>query len=349
MRIKRPLLLLAAAIVLAVPTASIFQGVVFADYPKLNNRSLTIGTTEPGEATEYVFTWRWPTNTSVGSVRFLLCLDAYVTDPCSSTPNGDFSGAILTNQTGALGGFNVYSQTANELIIGRGSSGNTGTGQYSFEFDDVVNPTGTHHRFYVQIFSYTSIDGSGIPTHMSSVATATATPIMINTEVPQILYFCAGLTVTEWCADVSGNFIDYGDLSSDFGHNATSQFGVATNATGGYVVTINGNTMASGNKLIEPLSIPSAFATGVPQFGLNLRANTNPANGQDVTGVGVGVVATDYDTPDLFKYADGDMVALATTGTMFNTYTVTYIVNIPPDQPSGIYNTTIAYICTAAF
>jgi hypothetical protein len=163
------------------------------------------------------------------------------------------------------------------------------------------------------------------------------------------LFFCAGLTIDLWCQTVTGNQIDYGNLSPILESASTSQFGVATNAVGGYVVTANGDTMTAGNKTIANLTAPAANTPGTPQFGINLRANTNPALGQDIAGLGIGVVAANYDTPDQFSYTDGSVVALGSTGTLFDIFTVTYIVNIPPDQPSGIYNTTITYICTAAF
>lgn len=324
--------------------------VAFAqDYPRLQNRSLTIGSSVPGETTDWRFSWRFPSNTSVGSIRMLVCADVYVLDPCSFTPDADLSAATLASQTGPLGGFAISSQTANELILSRPSAGASGTGQYTYNFDNVVNPTGLHSRFFVQLFAYSSIDASGTPHHRASVASATAEPIMINSVVPPILFFCAGLSISEWCEDVNGNFIDYGDFAPFVTYYATSQFGAATNALGGYVVTINGDTLTSGNKTITPIGALAANTPGIGQFGLNLRANTDPPGGADVVGAGIGVVHPDYDTPDMFLYRDGDIVASAATGTLFNIYTATYIVNIDPDQPTGIYNTTIAYICTAAF
>ncbi len=349
MNIRRVLCLLVlffpmcALILLSVSRAAAF------DYPRLISRSLSLGTTEPGVSTDYTFSWRWPSSSSIGSVRFLLCSDPYVLDTCSSTPPGDFSGAVLDSQSGALGGFGISNQSANEIVISRGLSGATGTGQYTFVFDDVINPTGLQQPFFVQIFTYSSTDASGTPSHVSSVANATTTAIGINTKVPPILYFCAALTISEWCNHVSGSYIDYGDLSAVVTDLGNSQFGVATNALGGYVVTVNGKTMTSGNKEIAAITVPSASSIGTAQFGINLRANTDPPTGQDAIGTGIGTVAADYDTPDMFLYNDGDVVASAVTGSMFNTYTVTYVVNVPSDQPSGVYNTTITYICTASF
>lgn len=348
MRIKRLVAGLLFAVIVLGGSSLVVQNAAAADYPKLQVRSLAIGTSVPGETTDYTFSWRYPSNTTVRSVRMQLCFDAYVEDACASTPPGDFSSATLTSQTGAVTGFTVASQAADEILLTR-AAGAAGTGQSTYVFDGVVNPTGVHSVFFVRIYTYASVDGTGTPNHMSSVANATAEPIVITTEVPPILFFCAGLTVSDWCESVAGDHIDYGSLDPCVTDVGTSQFGVATNAIGGYVVTANGNTLTSGNKQITNLDIltPNTPCTG--QFGLNLRANTGPPAGADVTGAGIGVVAPGYNVPDQFKFVDGETIATAATGTMWNTYTVTYIVNIDNDQPSGIYNTTIAYICTAAF
>lgn len=343
-------IVLGAVTLLGVVCLQIFNTVRAQEIPKLLQRTLNIHTSEPGAVTDYTMSWRLPSNATVGSVRLELCIDPYLNDPCSYTPDGDFSGAVLDpgDQSGAVTGFSILSQTANEIILTR-TPNVVGTGLSTYNFHNIQNPTGIHASFYVRVYIYTSADASGVPIFHAGIGSATASPIMITTTVPPILYFCAAITIDEWCDSISGNFINYGELDPVNGHSATSQFGVATNAPGGYIVTVTGNTMTSGNKVIESSGLLEPFTPGVPQFGLNLRANTLPAIGQDVLGAGIGVVAPDYDVPDLFKFNSGDVVASAPTGSMFNTYTVTYIVNVPPDLPAGIYNTTIAYTCTAAF
>ena len=338
------LIALVLLIVLAYPVVPFVSA---ADYPKLPNRSLALGSTIPGATTRYTVSWMYSTATTVGSIRLEMCTNGVPDDPCTS-PNGDMSAATLFSQTGETG-FAIDSQTTNSILLTRAPDAVDTSTQTTYVFDDVGNPTGLQKTFYLRISTYASADGSGTFNHFSSAVNATAEPIVITTEVPPILYFCAGLTIDTWCDNVVGDYIDYGNLSAVTGHYATSQFGVATNAPGGYGVTINGNTMTSGTRTIPQLLAPAAFTTGVAQFGLNLRANTNPATGQDVSGEGIGTVDSDYDVPDLFQYINGDNVANSVTGTMFNIFTVTYIVNIPATQPSGVYNTTIAYICTAAF
>jgi hypothetical protein len=317
-----------------------------ADYPKLNNRSLSIGDATPGATTQYALSWAYPSATTIGSIRFLLCDSAVIEDPCVA-PSGDFSTATLFSQAG-ITGFSINSQTANEILLTRAPAA-ASTVQSSYVFNSITNPIGLPDKFFVRILTYPTGDGSGGFNHASSVVNSTTAPIQINTEVPPILYFCAALTIDLYCQNISGNQLNYGTLSPATGNYATSQFGTATNAVGGYVVTINGNTMTSGFRTISATTTPTAFTTGVGQFGLNLRANTSPAIGQDPTGLGISTVDPDYDTPDAFQFINGDTVAAAVTGTLFDIFTVTYIVNVPPDQAAGVYSTTIAYICTAAF
>lgn len=337
---------LVALVLLIVISLSYLAQTQAADYPKLNNRSLSLGDTSPGVATDYTLSWQYPAPTTIGSIRLEVCTDGFIDNPCVN-PSADLSAATLINQTG-ITGFSILSQSSDEIILTRAPAA-AGTGQSTYVFDSVINPASLQARFYIRISTYPTANASGPFNHFSSVGSATAEPIVINTEVPPILYFCAALTIDTWCDNVNGNHIDYGDLSAVTGDAAISQFGVATNAVGGYVVTVNGDTMTAGNRSIAPLAVPTANTPGVPQFGMNLRANTDPPNGLDVSGVGIGTVATDYNTPDVYQYNDGDIVASAVTGTLFNIFTVTYIVNVPPDQPAGVYNTTLAYICTAAF
>jgi hypothetical protein len=98
-------------------------------------------------------------------------------------------------------------------------------------------------------------------------------------------------------------------------------------------------------------------------LGLNLKANTvtdasaNPiglevdpaADGVDLKGQS----AAGYDTIDTFKFTTGDTVANSFNGGAGGSdaqiYTVSYIANVPGNQPAGTYTTTLTYICTPTF
>jgi len=310
----------------------------------LTNRTLSIASSTAGANTNHTFSFNFPITETVGSINFEYCTDPIDVVTCVNPNGSDVSGATLGGQSGETG-FAIVSQGTNSITIGR-TPGVVGNGLNSYSFDNVINP-GDKGPFFVRISAYSSSDGSGPILSFSSVAGSINQGINISGEVPEILNFCTGIVVPD-CFSTIGDFIEFGILHSSNTSFGTSQFMVGTNAPNGYNVTINGPTMTSGSDFINNLSSPTNSFTGLPQFGLNLRANLVPTVGADVTG-GSGFVTANYNNPDRYTYIDGDIVA-SSTGRSENTlYTVSYIVNIKPTQPAGVYNTTITYVCTAGF
>ncbi len=101
---------------------------------------------------------------------------------------------------------------------------------------------------------------------------------------------------------------------------------------------------------------------GTSQFGMNLKLNTTltstVAVGAEVAAAANGTslrgqATTGYNTVDNFKYTTGDPVANSANGgagpTNSQIFTVSYIVNVPGNQASGTYTTTLTYICTGYF
>jgi hypothetical protein len=107
--------------------------------------------------------------------------------------------------------------------------------------------------------------------------------------------------------------------------------------------------MTSGNNVIPAVNPTGTSKVGVSQFGLNLRANSNPAIGADPQGVGTGVPVAGYNTPNQFKFVNGGNIASSNLTTEFNKMTASYIVNISSAQPPGIYATTITYLAVGDF
>lgn len=312
----------------------------------LQDRSIFIASSNGGANTSHVFSFRWPVVVNnIGSVAFEYCDDPLDDIACTPPPGVDASGAVLDNQSGETG-FSISSAVPNRLVIGR-TPADVGTQQNTYSFSNVINPSNVG-PFYVRISAYTSSDGSGSYISFNSVAASIDTAININAEVPPILYFCSAVAIPTDCSDANGVFIDLGDLLSTTTRAGTSQFMVGTNAPNGYNVTANGFTMTSGTNQINAVNPLGASQTGFNQFGLNLRANLSPPVGADITG-GSGSVAPNYNTPNFFRYSDGDLVASSTGPTELALYTVSYIVNVNSSQPAGVYNTTITYVCTAGF
>jgi hypothetical protein len=210
----------------------------------------------------------------------------------------------------------------------------TSSEQVQYVFNNIINPS-TTLNFFIRISTFQTNNGSGAYTDFGAVATATTTGVSVRTQVPPILDFCTGLIITGDCSTASGYFIQFGNFSSLNTANATSMMEVGTNASSGIVITVNGTTM-------------TANTIGTSQFGLNLRANTNPVVGNDPIGGSV-VLAADYDVPNQYQFNNGDIIAYSSGPTDLAKLTASYIVNISKSQTVGIYDTTLTYICTASF
>jgi hypothetical protein len=315
-------------------------------FTTLQNRSIFIASSVGGANTSHVFSFNFPiVVNNIGSIAFQYCDDPIDEIACVSPSGLDVSGAVLTSQSGETG-FSINSATTNRLVIGR-TPADVGTQQNTYSFNNVINPSNIG-PFYVRISAYTSGDGSGSYVSFNSVAASIDTAININAEVPPILYFCSAVAIPTDCSDATGVFIDFGDLLTTVTRSGSSQFMVGTNAPNGYNVTANGFTMTSGTNQINAVVPLGTSQTASSQFGLNLRANLSPPVGADMSG-GSGAVAANYNVPNFFRYADGDIVASSTGPTELALYTVSYIVNINSSQPAGVYNTTITYVCTAGF
>jgi hypothetical protein len=311
----------------------------------LKNRSIDILSSQGDAVTTHTFSFKLANPTPVSSVLFQYCTDP-IDDVACDAPNGvDVSAASFDSQSGETG-FSMASTSANTILLTRPLS-TAGQSQNSYVFSNVKNPSDIG-PFFVRISLYPTADASGPYNAFSSVAASINQTININSEVPQILYFCSALSIPTDCSNASGDFIDLGILTSTDVHYGTSQFLVGTNAPNGYAVSTNGPTMTSGTDQINAMTIAGPSQIGKNQFGINLRANLSPLLGAEMNG-GSGSVAPAYSVPNQFHYTDGDTVALGTGPTTIGIYTVSYIVNVKQNQAAGIYNTTITYVCTAGF
>jgi hypothetical protein len=91
---------------------------------------------------------------------------------------------------------------------------------------------------------------------------------------------------------------------------------------------------------------------GIEQFGINLVANTlpisfgaNPDNGQ----FGFGSVASGYNTPNNFRYVNGETIASASKDSGITNYTISYIVNVAPLTAGGTYTANQALVVTGTY
>lgn len=326
--------------------AGLFVGTSSAAVIHLTGRSLTIGSPVVSVSTTNAFNFNFDNPTSVGSIEFQYCNSPLQQEACVAPAGLDVSSVTLSAQSGVTG-FTILSKTNSQIIISQPVATNV-SGKASYTFSGATNPSfiGT---FYVRILSYPSIDASGSNDSYGAVAASTTRGINVSSEVPPILEFCVGQSISGNCSTASGNLVDLGDLNPNTASSGTSQMFAATNAQFGLNITVSGGTMTSGNNVIPALTTPTNSAPGNSQFGINLRANSNPNVGHDPTGRGVAAPRPGYNQPNKFAYKNGDVLVASSGTTDIRTFTVSYLVNISPSQAAGYYATTLTYIATAAF
>ena len=155
--------------------------------------------------------------------------------------------------------------------------------------------------------------------------------------------------------DVSNTSINLGTLSPGTTATATATFSVKAYLAQGYEVINASPPPANGGYTLHTLTSPTASSAGTEQFGINLRANTLPVVfGADRVQVpdptfGFGQVAANYDTPNLYMYAQGGQIAGSPSSTSFTTYTISYIFNISHVTPGGTYTFNHVLVATGTY
>ncbi|HVQ43371.1 MAG TPA: hypothetical protein VMT30_00170 [Candidatus Saccharimonadia bacterium] len=308
-------------------------------------RNVVVGSSGQGVSTSYAVNATTATAASIGSVGFQIC--GAPTGACV-TP----AGVVTTSATLAAqspGGFSMVNGSNGAPYITR-TAAPVGAGTaMSFTLGSITNPSTANLSYFVRITTYTGTDGATGAVDTGTVALSTAQPVQLTGVTPEILVFCVGTSIAGNCTTVSGSTIDFGDFSPTVTRSGTSVMQAQTNAANGYAITVTGTTLASGVNTIPALATQTGSVIGTSQFGLNLRANGTPALGADPSGAGSGTFSGAYGTPDLYRFASGDVVAAGLAPTNANTFTSSYIVNIGGAQAAGVYTATMTYICTASF
>lgn len=343
--------LAAGSILLALLLSMIISSSLFhAKAVRLTDRKLDLSTSVIGSTNvQYEFSFGLTTAGTLGSIELELCTnDPFPLTPCTPPLGLNMSSAVLANQTGEVGFAIDGTSTANKIILTRAPSASV-IGPVSYVFTGVTNPSQVA-TYYVRLVTFASNDASGSAIDYGGIAWVTTDNFSVNGEVPPYLHFCTGVTIAAYdCLTAVGSEIDLGNLSPGTTSAGTSQFLAASNAAFGFNVTIYGATMTSGANIIPAMATQTFAAPGNGQFGMNARANTIPAKGADPNGPGTAALNPNYNTPDQYRFDDGDEIASSAGSSDYRKFTATYIVNIDSAQPAGQYNTTVTYVCLANF
>lgn len=340
-----------AASLLIVPLALVAVGLLVlpAHADKLGNRSLTLTDYTPSHTAMYEVSFVNTTPATIGSIDIQFCAnDPLPEDACVAPAGMDASGAQLTAQSGIIGFSVSGASTANNVVLTR-TAASEGAGTNVYDLSNIVNPNAAA-TYYARVQLYSSTDASGTAVDAGGLAFLIINSFNINAEVPPYITACSGITISSFdCSSASGSYLNLGSLAYSHVISGQSQLLVATNAQNGYSVFANGSTLTSGNNIIPALPVQDVSRPGVSQFGLNLRANTDPVVGADAAGPGSGAPTANYAQPDRYMFVSNDVIAHASTADDYRKYSISYIANVSKDQPVGVYATTLTYVSLANF
>lgn len=315
----------------------------------LGPRFLQLSSGTVSAQTDFILSFTLSTPGLLGSIEAQFCSNSpLLNEPCVA-PNGlSLSGVQLTNQTGQSGFIIGPGSNVNTIILSRPPAPSV-VGPISYTFTNAINPSQAG-SYYVRLQTFVTSDASGPSSDYGGIAFAVNNNLSISAEVPPYLIFCAAITIpTFTCDSATGDYINFGELSSARASFGTSQMLSSTNAKDGYNLTLDGTTLTSGNNDITALLTPDVSRPGTAQFGLNLRANASPSEGEEPTGPGAGTPTGAYALPNFFQFQKGDIVASAPKPDLTRRYTASYLVNVPKTQAAGIYVSTVTYICLGNF
>ncbi len=147
---------------------------------------------------------------------------------------------------------------------------------------------------------------------------------------------------------------DLGVLTTEKTASKTMIVRIRNYLSDGYMLQIVGDTPKYGGHKLKALTSPAAATPGTEQFGINAVANTQPAVGAAAVQVpsdqtSFGVVTPNYATPNMFKYASGDMVAKSVSESGRTDYTISMIMNISNKTPAGNFAGDFAAVVIPVF
>jgi len=154
---------------------------------------------------------------------------------------------------------------------------------------------------------------------------------------------------------INSTDIDLGTLSTKTTATATAEFTVSSYLASGYQVETISPPPSNNSATLKPLSSPTTSQPGVEQFGMNLVANTSPidfgANPVQIpsSAFSYGQVATNYDSPNLYMYQPGSVIAYSDRSSGQTEFTISYIFNISHLTPGGVYTFNDVLVATSTY
>ena len=224
------------------------------------------------------------------------------------------------------------------------TGGVTGPETFDVTISNVINP-GTEGTYSIDIA--TDVDSGSV-----LVPVITEDQIFVNAVVAQTLTF----DVID--SDDDDNTVGFGTLDSGQTRYATtdeagatgevadgsSRLIAATNASSGYVIDVDGDTLES---MENPGTFIAAYDGETPSAGSEGFGLTVDAVGGAAGTIATSYTGTNYDLND--TPGTPDVLITRTAPTNSETYGVNYVADIAGLTPAGQYSTAITYTMTANF
>ena len=334
-------LLIAGVLTCGVPLSAAALGI--------NSRSIQFSNNTPGATATYTISFTVTTPDTIGSLAVLFCSNSPLLDDACDVPLGlDATNSTLSSQTG-INDFTSFVESSNTLILSRTPSPITPPLPVTLAFNNMVNPS-LAGPYYARLVAYSTTNGTGPSVDFGGLAFVITNGLAINSYVPPYITFCSGTVISTYdCSAASGNYINFGELSSSHSNQGDSQLLIATNAGNGYAIQVFGTVMTAGNNIIPAISSPAGSKPGTSQFGINLAANSVPAIGSNPNGPGSGLPTSNYYQPNKFQFVNNDVIAASPVSEDYRRYTISYLVNASNQQPPGIYVSTLTYVAAGSF
>lgn len=152
---------------------------------------------------------------------------------------------------------------------------------------------------------------------------------------------------------VNGN-VDFGNLNTTTTAKGSINTQVRAYLASGYTLALVGTSPHTLTNSLDAPIAAEASQPGTEQFGVNLRANTTPNVGLDPEQVpnstfSFGIPSANYNTPDMFAYQNGDIVAYSNSSSGQTNYTISMIANASNVTPAGEYKASLSVVVTAVF
>ncbi len=211
---------------------------------------------------------------------------------------------------------------------------------------------GVSDREFVSSDPFVLFPGEGIALYQETAAGDVGARYAMDVAWQEVTLPAAPPSIT---MSISSSSIGFGSLSNFASRYATNDglgsstlyatahtISASTNATGGYVITVNGSTLTSGANTINPIgSIALSPSIGAEQFGIGVS-----------TATGTGLAAAPYATTNQYAFATSsfpDTIATGAGDSVSSIFNVSYVANIAANTEAGTYNSQVTYTVTGAF